>query len=85
MSSPLLENNPWQPSSNHLFLEQAEGYVKVFKKSTSLFSTRERFLSAVLIGGMVRSTRLMLLVIPALYAFWQSRPIGRGSARSAVE
>jgi hypothetical protein len=66
-------------------LEQAEEYVKVLKKSTSLLSTRERFLSVVLIGGMVSSTMFTLLVIPVLYVLWRSRPIGRGSARSAVE
>jgi hypothetical protein len=43
MSSPL-ENNLWQASSNHSLLEQAEGYVKVLKKSTSLVSAmREVF------------------------------------------
>jgi hypothetical protein len=46
MSSPL-ESNAWQPLSNHLFLEHAEGYVKVLEKSTFPSSTVRGVLNTV--------------------------------------
>jgi Cu(I)/Ag(I) efflux system membrane protein CusA/SilA len=40
-------------------------------------------IAAPMVGGMVSSTILTLVVIPAVYALWKERTLGRARARAA--
>ena len=41
-------------------------------------------IAAPMVGGMISSTVLTLLVIPAVYSLWKEREVVRASAPSAV-
>ena len=41
-------------------------------------------IAAPMIGGMVSSTVLTLLVIPAIYSLWRERTLTRGAAQPAA-
>ena len=52
---------------------------------TGAGGTVMRRIAAPMIGGMISSTVLTLLVIPAIYALWKERTLSRGNERGSSE
>ena len=58
------------------------GLLPILWGSGTGASTMKR-IAAPMVGGMISSTLLTLIVIPAVYSLWKEREVARATARSA--